>query len=567
MENLSGEVSHVTREKKKSNGISVSSLDELRLLSRLERSGVIVRTRMDITALIFAATPTARTIGEHAGMSSDREKFRVDENTEGNDEGGVPSGVRTLLDRLRRIVLGRHPVEPRVEQRRIAAGLAMLTALSWARFMATGRLSLSGFGLAPAQWLWFGPTFGLAWILCGRAILRLISFDGPEVEDRNLFRGSLILHATVLLAIPLTSNDVLNYLSIGRLEVRGQNPYLTPTTALPADDPFAATTSFDTRQETLPYGPIGLFYGWIGARTGSVWLGLVAIKVLAIGLWCGVIFVLRAMARRSMLSRRGLLLLAWNPLVAWETTGQLHNDIVIVVAMIGAVGAMKCGRATLGWLAVALGMATKFVLAPFAGLLAVVQLREHGWRALPGITLGALVLIGLFAPWWSGPETLHGPIMAMRPERGYLTGSLAQLVWGRFPKGAEVAPSAAFDAWVVVTRVVLVLAAARLAWRARSIDDAARGALVFGMIWLPLGVEWMLPWYGLWLLAWLPFVRARALQVGVVVYAAGLPWLYAPDAIERALVLPTVALHAVPLAAVAWSYAGRPDPGEPVSPA
>ena len=89
-----------------------------------------------------------------------------------------------------------------------------------------------------------------------------------------------------------------------------------------------------------------------------------------------------------------------------------------------------------------------------------------------------------------------------------------------------------------------------LAWRVRTIDDAARGALVFGMIWLPLGIEWMLPWYGTWLVAWLPFVRARVLQVGVVAYAAGLPWLYAPDAIERMLVAPTVILHSIPLVAV-----------------
>ena len=154
-----------------------------------------------------------------------------------------------------------------------------------------------------------------------------------------------------------------------------------------------------------------------------------AIKALCASLWFGALAALRAMALRSMLSRKGLLLLAWNPLVAWETTGQLHNDVVVIVAVILAVAALKFAQAVMGSLAVAIGMATKFVLIPAAALLALAELRENRWRALPAIGCGALVLIALFVPWWSGTETLRGPIIAMRPERGFLTGSLAQLVW------------------------------------------------------------------------------------------------------------------------------------------
>lgn len=156
---------------------------------------------------------------------------------------------------------------------------------------------------------------------------------------------------------------------------------------------------------------------------------------------------------------------------------------------------------------------------------------------------------------------MQGPLMALNPGPAWVTGSLTMLVVAAASVLSSEASSLAYFAWTWGARIVIAVVALTLAWRV-TLDGVFRGAMVITFLTLAVATGWVLPWYGLWLVPWILTETSPRLRLAVVAYTAALPVLYTPDAIERATVVVTLAVHLVPLG-LAWSwwraeYAGCP---------
>ncbi|NLG51419.1 MAG: hypothetical protein GX552_15040 [Chloroflexi bacterium] len=214
----------------------------------------------------------------------------------------------------------------------------------------------------------------------------------------------------MLFMYPITALDVFTYLTVLKGPYfYGQNPYLV-TVAMRPNDPW---TAFDF----VPGNP---------ALYGPGWLSMSALPALFIN-WNDLLSGLFALKGFNLLllaltgviiaryqddpSKRWLA--AWvflaNPLVLFEGVGNGHNDIYAVVALAGAMLALK-RRSVLVLPLLALSISVKFLTVILVPLFAVPLLAERwGWRKLAvGAGLALLVAVGVTAPFWAGGEMLSG---------------------------------------------------------------------------------------------------------------------------------------------------------------
>jgi alpha-1,6-mannosyltransferase len=139
----------------------------------------------------------------------------------------------------------------------------------------------------------------------------------------------------------LLSRDVYVYWSETRtLWVHHANPYRVPPSTF-ATDPAVELTSPTWRAETEPYGPAWAALGEVpsavagnsSAAAEDAYRGFAALAIVVL------LGMLAFVARSS----RGLVVLGWNPLIALHYAGGGHNDVWMMVALIGAL--LASGRA------------------------------------------------------------------------------------------------------------------------------------------------------------------------------------------------------------------------------
>jgi alpha-1,6-mannosyltransferase len=313
---------------------------------------------------------------------------------------------------------------------------------------------------------------------------------------------------------------MFDYIMHGRiLGVYGGNPFVQVGASFP-QDPFLPYTAW--RDTPSAYGPLWVLpTGAIAALAGN---GVVA-NVLAFKLLGGVflaasVAVVGAILRRVAPDRAlaGVLLLAWNPLVLYETLGHGHNDIAMAFWILAAVWALVSRRYTLSILALVAGALTKFVpvlLIPAAGLIALRDLpdRRARWRFLVLAGVSAILLAGLaYAPFWHGVETL-----GVGRRGGLYTASLPAFAFVLLsrPLGEGVA------AWAVSTTAAGLTALFALWQAVRARQDRSwwsfpQAAFNILMFYLLLTCLWFQQWYAVWplgLAALLPAGRGAFLGV------------------------------------------------------
>ena len=74
------------------------------------------------------------------------------------------------------------------------------------------------------------------------------------------------------------------------------------------------------------------------------------------------------------------MLFGWSPLLLFETIGNGHNDIVMMVCVLGAFLCMLRGRARTAFMLLVLGALVKYVSAVFVPLWLVYELRHLAAR-------------------------------------------------------------------------------------------------------------------------------------------------------------------------------------------
>lgn len=222
--------------------------------------------------------------------------------------------------------------------------------------------------------------------------------------------------------MPPANSDVFFYAMIGDLGTEGINPYLH-------------------RLEQFPDNPLLPYEHWIdiGVVYGPVWTSITRVIMSISGndpvhaivgfrvygaivalLVAGLIYLLgKYITGKQSLAVAAAVLVAWQPNMVFETSGQVHNDATVMLfatlgialVIMGGVAAIRAGLIVL-----AVSFATKFVTLPLLGLTALLRLakpdsgRLDPWRIavawfLDGIGIVAVILAA-FLPYWGGFETI-----------------------------------------------------------------------------------------------------------------------------------------------------------------
>jgi len=284
--------------------------------------------------------------------------------------------------------------------------------------------------LAPGMIAW-SARFAFAAIFVAHAWAFWLAWRGRPRPMWHWLIGPVVAHIVMLLLVP-TNADVFFYAMSGDLAASGINPYEHALTEFPANPLLPYNHWVDL---TSVYGPVWTaINSMVMAITGpdpvvatvvyKVMLGTIALALAGLVYWFA----------RFLTGNRGLavtagVLVAWQPNMIVETSGQAHNDpLMLVLATAGVFLAIAGGTRAIrgGVVLLTLSALVKYVTLPLLGLLGLIRLvdrrKPHGLRgvvgswALDGLAIVA-VLGAAFAPFWIGFDTVAQ--MFLEPGRLY----------------------------------------------------------------------------------------------------------------------------------------------------
>jgi hypothetical protein len=326
--------------------------------------------------------------------------------------------------------------------------------------------------------------------------------------------GSLAFGAVLLFLFPYDAADIFDYIIHGRMSaVYGANPYLSIPKEFP-EDPVYRYVAW--KLERSPYGPVWGLLAHLAARPAGdgVVANVIAYKLIPGLFLLGSLLLVAAILRRAAPGQAlaGTLLLAWNPLVLYETWGNGHNDMVMVFWIVAAAWAIQRRRFTLAILSLTAGILVKFLPVLLVPAALAIALREHpSWRSRAAFLLrtglAALVLAGLvYAPFWEGPQ-----VITVAGRDRLFSASIPSSAFHLLSPwlGKEAAAQ-----WVSRTALAMTLLFALYqawrAWKDPARDHFAQASFNIIAFYLLVTILWFQQWYVLWLLGLVPLLRSRA---------------------------------------------------------
>jgi hypothetical protein len=239
-----------------------------------------------------------------------------------------------------------------------------------------------------------GTAFGALLIAMGACYLGVLAL-ADSVRPRVAIGAIAALQVIFVIAPPLLSSDIFNYVGYARLEVvHGLNPYVHPLAAAPVDPSYV---HIGWPLNTTAYGPLftlaSLPLAWV-SFTAAIWM----LKVVtgAAGLAC-VWLVRSCAARLGRPSLPAMLFFGLNPVLLVYAVGGGHNDLLMLACALGGIRLLIGGRES-GMAALVGAVAVKsssIVLLPFALLGARRSRRALLW-GLGGAAAIALVTLLAF---------------------------------------------------------------------------------------------------------------------------------------------------------------------------
>ena len=348
-----------------------------------------------------------------------------------------------------------------------------------------------------------GAYLGLAVLSRRRAV-------SGEVDQALRLRWTIALiaamHVIVFVGPILLSTDVFSYIAYARMAIlHGFNPYLHGPVAIKHDAVFKYVGK-DWWKVATAYGPIYTLLSYPFAAlglVGALWLA----KLEALLASAGTLALIWRCARaRGLDPTFALLIVGANPLYVIYGVGGAHNDLLMLLAMMGAVTLMLAppaitrGReagAAAAIVAGALIKATVAVLLPFL----VVSRRRLApiLGALATLAVGAILAYAIFG--------IHGIdiVSALNRDASFVSSDsfaneLAHLLGkpGVFPVDHALLKAA------------LVLIVLHLLWRTwRGYDWIAASG--WALLAISVTSTWLLAWYILWPLPLAVVARDRRL--------------------------------------------------------
>jgi hypothetical protein len=427
--------------------------------------------------------------------------------------------------------------------------LVNLAVVAWLSFLLWVLLLVRPFNLLNYYYYSQLNLYGFSWVNPSARWDLVIAFVGQGVLYYAGWRAArraagrdawaIVAWSTVafivalLFVYPLGSTDIFDYILHGRIVgLYHANPFVQVGYDYPKDPVFPY---MGWPGATSAYGPLWELLAGLVARVaaglsaGNTVVGnvivanVIAFKLLS-GIFLGGCAALVAAILRFAPARQGpagsqrlpsgnralagFVLIAWNPLILYETLVNGHNDVVMVFCILLAAWALLKQHFTLAILALVAGTLLKFIpvlLLPAAGLIALRDLpdwRERGrFLAVTALLAAALVVL-TWKPFWEGPAVLG---LARRQQ--LFTASLSSVLYawltpvlGAARAGILIARAAAYFT------VVFALFEGYRAWRDRNWTSFASASFAVLMFYVLGTVLWFMPWYAIWPLGLAPLL-------------------------------------------------------------
>ncbi len=354
--------------------------------------------------------------------------------------------------------------EGRRDERRWLLGLLLVTACSWGRWLATGSPRVDqNYPSELAGTLIFAVlVVGWSFLVLGwRGLL-----NRPPENPRRLAYAGLLVAALML---PMISNDVFSLFAYGSLAARGQDLYTTAT-GLPSSS-WHAWMGEPWNGKVCVYGPTTLLAVLPVALAGkSPWLALFLLRVT----WFAPLLLVMELSFRRLRGHAFFHTMMWlNPLWMVEGPGQLHADLIGLVAIVAGVLLALGGSKKPGWILYALAVFSKYSFA-FVGfwfwLFQARTVRDRAVRLFALAFVLFVVAVVVFAPFWRGVATVSEPIrtLAGMNPGGSITeivGTVVDVLRGRGVPRADAPVTQALDldraaragTWFVVSLVMRIV--------------------------------------------------------------------------------------------------------------
>ena len=362
-----------------------------------------------------------------------------------------------------------------------------------------------------------GTEFGLLFILMGLCYLGVLAL-ADSVRLRMGVGAILALHLVFVIAPPLLSSDLFNYVGYARLQtVHGLNPYVHPLSAAPIDPSYVYV---GWPLNTTAYGPLftiaTLPLGWLSFPAG-VW----ALKVASGLASLACVWLVWACATR--LGRPALpaaLFFGLNPVVLGYAVGGAHNDLLMLAAALGGIylllGARESGMAALvGAVAV---KSSSVVLLPFALLGSRRPARALIWGVAAAVVVGAVTLIAF------GTHISSLIHVLQRDARLETPNDIPGMINDALGLGLSNHRLGGIGMLVLLPTVALLLLRT---WRGGDWLENAGWATCAVLV----TTTWFLPWYLIWYLplaafAVRPYQRFTALALTALAIGFQLPLIF-----------------------------------------
>jgi alpha-1,6-mannosyltransferase len=347
-------------------------------------------------------------------------------------------------------------------------------------------------------------------MFCSYAIAVSVS---DRLSPRLVLGSILALNVLVLLGPPLVSTDVFSYQAYARMGASyGINPYLHGPYAINLDQIFPFVGSKWSYTPSA-YGPLFTVFSYAFAKL-SVASSVYVYKAIAGAAALALVAVVWRCAGVLRTSRtRAVALVGLNPLLIVYGVGGGHNDLLMLLAVSGALYALVCGRDRLGGVlgVVAAGVKlTGGLMLPFA--IAAQRPKRGSSRPrelLLGIAAGLAVILALsFAVFGSGGFHILGTLSQGQREGswnsipGFISSRLGLQTVSDVVTGLLALAFAGVCCWLL-----------RRVWRSQMDWIAAAGWATLAML---VSSSSLLPWYVAWMLPFAALGRDRRLaQVSV----------------------------------------------------
>jgi hypothetical protein len=338
-----------------------------------------------------------------------------------------------------------------------------------------------------------------------------------QVSARVVLMTIAAIHVVVLLAPPLASTDIFSYQAYARMGgIYGINPYTHAPYAINLDPVFPYVGAKWSTITPSAYGPVFTVSTYLLAPLAIATSVFAYKSIAAVASLALVAVVWHCAKLRGKDPVKAAALVGLNPLLVIYGVGGGHNDLLMLLAMIGGLYAILASREWVGGgltlLAIGVKLTAGLVL-PFA--LAAGGRGGHGQGKRGRLALGAGVgLAGLaalsFGVFGAGSFHMLGTVIKSQSEGGWLSIPHAISSKLGLPTVGHIAGFVLAGAFAIALGWLL-----RRVWRGEMdwIDGAG-----WAMLAMLVASSSLLPWYVAWVLPLAALGRDRRLATTAIVF-------------------------------------------------